>query len=121
MTDKERLEEIETKYSTLAVTNEKNNAEYIEVDVEDLVFLIQTCWKAIEGMTISYDSLTDRHVNITKEILEEYQEENERLEQQNRRYREAIEWALYESAWCDEGNALAAKVVDILSKALGSE
>ena len=90
MTDKERLEEIETKYSTLTVSSEKNSTEYTEVDVEDLVFLIQTCWNATGGMTIDYESLTDRHVNITKEILEEYQEENERLEQQNKRYREAI-------------------------------
>src|SRR5690606_31244529 len=87
---KERLEEIEAKHSTLTVSSEKNGKEYTEVDVEDLVFLIQTCRNATEDMTIDYESLTDKHVSITKEILEEYQEENERLEQQNRRYREAI-------------------------------
>lgn len=99
---KERLEEIEAKYSTLTVSSEKNGTEYTEVDVEDLVFLIQTCWNTTEGMTIDYESLTDKHVNITKEILEEYQEENEMLEQQNRCYREAIRECIERM---DEGGA----------------
>lgn len=48
MTDKERLEEIETKYSTLTVSSEKNGTEYTEVDVEDLVFLIQNGFEQAE-------------------------------------------------------------------------
>lgn len=39
------------------------------------------------------------------------------LEQQNKRYREAIERALDESGWGDEGNALH-KMISILAKAL---
>lgn len=42
------------------------------------------------------------------------------LEQQNKRYREAIERALDESGWGDEGNALH-KMISILAKALEGE
>ena len=45
---KERLEEIEAKYSTLTVSSEKNGKEYTEVDVKDLVFLIQNGFKQAE-------------------------------------------------------------------------
>jgi len=48
MTNKKRLEEIETKYSTLTVSSKKNSTEYTEVDVEDLVFLIQNGFKQAE-------------------------------------------------------------------------
>ena len=48
VSDKERLEEIETKYSTLTVSSEKNSTEYTEVNVEDLVFLIQNGFKQAE-------------------------------------------------------------------------
>lgn len=41
----------------------------------------------------------------------------EELEQQNKRYQEAIERALGESKWGDEGNALH-KIISILAKAL---
>lgn len=46
--------------------------------------------------------------------------EIDRLEQQNKRYREAIERALGESGWGDEGNALY-RTIGILTKALESE
>ena len=66
MTDKERLEELETKYSTLTVSSEKNGTEYTEVDVEDLVFLIQNGFKQAERA--------------------------EELEKQNKRYKQALEF-----------------------------
>ena len=65
MTDKERLEEIKVKYSTLTVFSEKNSTEYTEVDVKDLVFLIQNGFKQAERA--------------------------EELEKQNKRYREYLE------------------------------
>ena len=65
MTDKERLEKLETKYSTLTVSSEKNGTEYTEVDVEDLVFLIQNGFKQAERV--------------------------QELEQQNKRYKQALE------------------------------
>ena len=45
---KERLEEIEAKYSTLTVSSERDGTEYTEVDVEDLVFMIQNGFKQAE-------------------------------------------------------------------------
>ena len=45
---KEWLEEIEAKYSTLTVANERGGIEYIEVDIKDLVFLIQNGFKQAE-------------------------------------------------------------------------
>ena len=73
---KERLEEIETKYSTLTVSSEKNGTEYTEVDVEDLVFLIQNGFKQAERV-----------------------EELERELEEHKRYREAIERAIDKLTW----------------------
>lgn len=72
-------------------------------------------------LNYTYDINGVPHHRITTENLKwliQQAERAEELEKKVERYREAIEWALYESAWCDEGNALAAKVVDILAKAL---
>ena len=49
--------------------------------------------------------------------LVEQAERVQELEKQNKRYREAIERALDESGWGDEGNALH-KMISILAKAL---
>lgn len=61
------MEEIETKYSVLTVSSEKNSTEYTEVDVEDLVFLIQNGFKQAERV--------------------------QELEEENKRYRELLEFA----------------------------
>src|SRR5690606_5587789 len=82
MTDKERLEEIETKYSTLTVSSEKNGTEYTEVDVEDLVFLIQNGFKQAERV----QELESNSYNAHLERL------LDRKEQEIERYREAIEY-----------------------------
>mgnify|MGYP007126129008 CR=1 FL=1 len=66
MLDKERLKEIEAKHSILTVTSERNDIEYIEVDVKDLVFLIQNGFKQAERV--------------------------QELEKQNKRYKQALEY-----------------------------
>lgn len=76
MTDKERLKEIEVKYSILTVSSEKNSTEYTEVDVEDLVFLIQNGFKQFERVQ-ELGKLSDnlRHelfsVRIERDLLKE--------------------------------------------------
>lgn len=69
MTDKERLEEIETKYSTLTVSSEKNGKEYTEVDVEDLVFLIQNGFKQAER-AYELEQQIKRYRKAIKECVE---------------------------------------------------
>src|SRR5690606_17446666 len=85
MTDKERLEEIETKYSTLTVSSEKNGTEYTEVDVEDLVFLIQNGFKQAERV---YELESDSYNAHLERLLD-------RREQQIKRYQEALEAIAY--------------------------
>ena len=61
-------------------------------------------------------ALTESEYNYLIQQAERVQE----LEKQNKRYREAIERALGESKWGDEGNALH-RTIDILTKALEGE
>lgn len=93
MTDKERLEELETKYSTLTVFGEKNSTEYTEVDVEDLVFLIQNGFKQaelVEKLEEEVDRLNGAlHFQLSEENIKN--ERIRKLHRQNRRYLEAIE------------------------------
>lgn len=78
MSDKERLEKIEAKYSILIVSSEENDTEYTEVNVKDLVFLIQNAFKQAKRV----DRLESHSYNAHLEIL--------KREQQIERYREAI-------------------------------
>src|SRR5690606_39444404 len=106
MTDKERLEEIETKYSTLTVSSEKNGTEYTEVDVEDLVFLIQNGFKQAERV----QELESNSYNAHLERL------LDRKEQEIERYRKAIKECLERM---DEGGARTRSFVyETLKKAL---
>lgn len=45
---KKRLEEIEKRYSELAIIRTENKKEYVEIEVDDLVFLIQNNFKQAE-------------------------------------------------------------------------
>lgn len=69
MDDKERLEEIEAKYSTLTVSSERDGIEYTEVDVKDLVFLIQNGFKQAKRVEELEKEL--RFGRITNYILKE--------------------------------------------------
>ena len=103
--NKERLEEIETKYSTLTVSSERDGIEYIEVNVEDLVFLIQNGFKQVERISKQETRINNLTLDLAVSRM------------QNKCYREAIEKALDESGWGDEGYALN-KIMGILTKAL---
>ena len=62
----------------------------------------------------------NRGFDLTEEDIEWLIEQAKRvqeLEKQNKRYRKAIERALDESGWGDEGNALH-RTISILAKAL---
>lgn len=112
MLDKERLKEIEAKHSILTVTSERNDIEYIEVDVKDLVFLIRNSFKQAERVEELEKVIGDLDENVA--AFETLWLEEKR---KNKRYRKAIERALDESGWGDEGNALN-KIISILAKAL---
>jgi|SRR5699024_201117 len=65
-----------------------------------------------------------KRVRELEELIVAYQSElsikdnvNKRIKKKNKRYREAIERALGESGWGDEGNALY-RAIGILTKAL---
>src|SRR5690606_8892610 len=109
---KKRLEEIETKYSILTVSSEKNGTEYTEVNVEDLVFLIQNGFKQAERVQELEEEIEDWRKEVKKWQMF-FREES----QQNKRYREVIKRALDESVWGDEGNALH-RTISILAEAL---
>ena len=72
MTDKERLEEIEVKYSTLTVSSEKNGIEYTKVDVEDLMFLIQNGFKQADRV-----EELEMKLSINTNNMKQLQKENE--------------------------------------------
>lgn len=98
---KKRLEEIEAKYSILTMTSEKNGTEYIEVDVEDLVFLIQNSFKQAERvheLETFKEEMENRyklwHIGAKKVLAEK-----EELKQQNKRLREALEFYADEENW----------------------
>jgi len=55
-----------------------------------------------------------------KYTAQSYYMTNQKLREQNKRYREAIEKSLVESGWGDEGNALY-RTIGILTKALEGE
>src|SRR5699024_2322841 len=96
---KERLEEIEGKYTILTVYSEQDGLEYTEVVVEDLVFLIQNGFKQAERV----QELERENKRIRQmKYYEAYEQgkfdtnmkvwyEMPKLEQQNKRYREALE------------------------------
>lgn len=105
MNDKERLGEIETKYSTLTVSSEKNGTEYTEVDVEDLVFLIQNGFKQAERADKNAQDLEDMDRQLYSE------------QQQNKRYREALN-NIYELAEYDEYDSILEQIISEVEKAL---
>ena len=89
---KERLEEIEAKYSTLTVSSERDGTEYTEVDVEDLVFMIQNGFKQaervqeLEDFKRSAEQLyKNYHLSAKRSVAEK-----EELREQNERYQDML-------------------------------
>ena len=86
---KERLEEIEGKYTILPVSSKQDGFEYTEVVVEDLVFLIQNGFKQAERVQELEDII---HQDERQAVLE-------KMYEQNKRYLEAIKEIQNEAKW----------------------
>ena len=98
MLDKERLKEIETKYSILTVSSEENSTEYTEVDVEDLVFLIQNGFKQAERVEELEKVIGDLDENVA--AFETLWLEEKR---KNKRYKQALE-LIYKDTFYESEN-----------------
>lgn len=81
---KERLEELEKKYSTITITRERDEIEYAEIDVRDLIYLIQYGFRQterVQELEKARKTLSDNHFQQI--------EQHKYLLQQNKHYREA--------------------------------
>ena len=109
---KERLEEIDKRAKHKVLGNIEGEIKYrlTEINTEDYEWLIEQA-ERVQELENHIDHLYDNNVHLKGDY---------RLQEQNKRYREAIEKALYESTWGDEGNALA-KMISILAEALRGE
>ncbi len=107
MNDKERLEEIEAKYSTLTISSEKNSTEYTEVDVEDLVFLIQNGFKQAERVQ-ELEETVENYKTVNKEL----HQRGRKVRKQNKRYREALEYYGYEAGYTEDDGIKARQALE---------
>lgn len=85
-------------------------------EIEERVLVDKVYYKYLDGTQGHWGkvyTLSEEDYNYLKEQAERAKE----LENHNKRYREAIEKALDESGWGDEGYALY-KIIDILNKVL---
>ena len=104
---KYQLERIKDMYSGISDPDRLDGIPVVTVAQSDIEWLIQQAERAQE-----YDreliSLEDNKHYVSEMLAK------------NKRYREAIERALDESGWGDEGNALY-RTIGILTKALEGE
>ena len=106
MTGKERLERIiQMQYDGYTIW---------DMSEDDLVWLIEQAERVQELEEEKERYQSGRNIAVKTKIR------MDNLEKQNKRYREAIERALDESSWGDEGNALY-RMIGILTKALEGE
>lgn len=109
---KERLEEIKKELEL-----DWSDISYV-VNQDDVKWLIEQA-KRVQELEEEVDRLNGAlHFQLSEENIKN--ERIRKLHRQNRRYREAIERALGESGWGDEGNALY-RTIGILTKALEGE
>lgn len=101
---KERLEEIIRKEAYLEGTNDL----VMVINKDDYRWLIKQA-ERVEDL--------ENENRILRTVAESNKYIGEQYLEQNKRYREAIERALDESGWGDEGNALY-RTIGILTKAL---
>lgn len=108
---KERLEEIEGKYSILTIASKRGGIEHTEVEVEDLVFLIQNSFEQGE------------RVQGLEKRLKLYDFWYTVAYQQNKRYREALEEIAYHVATPigekEDYEKTVYELIDIAKRALG--
>lgn len=112
---KERLEEIRDKYSKANIIEHLYGKDIIAVDKKDMDYITEESIEQAERVQGLEELLTQ--IKYDKEAHIALSEKYLKKQLQNKRYREAIERALGESGWGDEGNALY-RTIGILTKAL---
>src|SRR5690606_19962105 len=116
------------------MTMSKERLETIKELVKKIESILYNEWRQQELTNLIESLYYADHINWLINRVEELEEErdewkdtaqsyymtNQELKEQNKRYREAIERALDESGWGDEGNVLN-KIISILNKVLEGE
>ena len=120
VSDKERLEQLKDAIAhELGLTDDWKDGTYLyQLMRTKSAFAVGTI--TLDDFKEIDEELLDKIFNAIEPFFIEQAERAKELENHNKRYREAIEKALDESGWGDEGYALN-KIIDILAKVLEDE